>query len=95
VSSESWLGLAYLIAFGSMIGFVSYAWLLQNAPLPLVATYAYVNPLVAVFLGHGFAQEPLTLRILWASAIIIGSVGIINSAGRTRKWKTAAFGASE
>ncbi|MDD5273909.1 MAG: EamA family transporter [Methylovulum sp.] len=80
VSETSWLALAYLIVFGSMIGFASYAWLLQNAPIPLVATYAYVNPLVAVCLGHGFAQEPLTSRILSASAIIIGSIVFMNSA---------------
>ncbi len=83
VSAESWLALAYLIAFGSMIGFVSYGWLLQNAPIPLVATYAYADPLVAVFLGNWFAQEPLTPRILSASVIIIGSVLFINSVGRS------------
>jgi drug/metabolite transporter (DMT)-like permease len=70
-----------------MIGFVAYAWLLQNAPIPLVATYAYVNPLVAVFLGNWFAQEPLTPRILAASAIIVGSVVFINSAGRSNRSK--------
>ncbi|MBI5295690.1 MAG: EamA family transporter [Chloroflexi bacterium] len=82
VSGSSWLGLAYLITFGSMIGFVSYAWLLQNAPISLVATYAYVNPLVAVFLGFLFAGEDLSLRILAASVIIIGSVVFINSGNR-------------
>jgi drug/metabolite transporter (DMT)-like permease len=95
VSIDSWLALAYLITFGSMIGFVSYAWLLQNAPIPLVATYAYVNPLVAVFLGNWFAQEPLTPRILSASAIIIGSVVFINSAGRSRVRKAAVAAVSE
>jgi drug/metabolite transporter (DMT)-like permease len=95
VSIDSWLALAYLITFGSMIGFVSYAWLLQNAPIPLVATYAYVNPLVAVFLGNWFAQEPLTPRILSASAIIIGSVVFINSAGRSRVRKAAVAAVNE
>jgi drug/metabolite transporter (DMT)-like permease len=87
VSSQSWLALTYLITFGSMIGFVSYIWLLQNAPVSLVATYAYVNPLVAVFLGNWFAQESLTPRILLAAGIIIGSVLVINSA-RQAKVKT-------
>jgi drug/metabolite transporter (DMT)-like permease len=82
VSSESWYGLAYLILFGSMIGFVAYIWLLQNAPISLVATYAYVNPLVAVLLGNWLAAEALTSRILLAAAIIIGSVIFINSARR-------------
>lgn len=95
VSADSWLGLAYLIAFGSMIGFVAYAWLLQNAPIPLVATYAYVNPLVAVFLGNWFAQEPLTPRILAASAIIIGSIVFINGAGRSKARKAAAVAVNE
>ncbi|HXF84208.1 MAG TPA: EamA family transporter [Anaerolineales bacterium] len=89
VSSESWLALIYLIAFGSMIGFVSYIWLLQNAPVSLVATYAYVNPLVAVFLGSWFAQEPLTARILIAAVIIIGSVVFINSARQASAGKEA------
>jgi drug/metabolite transporter (DMT)-like permease len=95
VSTDSWLALAYLIAFGSMIGFVAYAWLLQNAPIPLVATYAYVNPLVAVFLGNWFAQEPLTPRILSASAIIVGSVVFINSAGRSKPPKKAMVAVNE
>ncbi|HKY55614.1 MAG TPA: EamA family transporter [Anaerolineales bacterium] len=87
VSTESWLALLYLITFGSMIGFVAYIWLLQNAPISLVATYAYVNPLVAVFLGNWFAQESLTPRILVGAVIIIGSVIFINSA-RQAKVKT-------
>jgi drug/metabolite transporter (DMT)-like permease len=87
VSMRSWLGLVYLITFGSLIGFVSYGWLLHNAPISLVSTYAYVNPVVAVFLGNLFADEPLTARILIASAIIIGSVIFINIA-RQAKVKT-------
>lgn len=87
VSTESWLGLIYLITFGSMIGFVAYIWLLQNAPISLVATYAYVNPLVAVLLGNWFVQEALTPRILAATGIIIGSVIFINWA-RQAKVKT-------
>ena len=87
VSSTSWIALAYLIAFGSMVGFVAYIWLLQNAPISLVATYAYVNPLVAVLLGNWFAREPLTARTLAAAGIIIGSVVFINWA-RQAKVKT-------
>ncbi|MBI1793327.1 MAG: EamA family transporter [Chloroflexi bacterium] len=84
VSMRSWLGLAYLITFGSLVGFVSYGWLLQNAPISLMSTYAYVNPVVAVFLGSWLASEPITARILIAAGIIIGSVFIINS-GRNSK----------
>jgi drug/metabolite transporter (DMT)-like permease len=84
VSMRSWLGLAYLITFGSLVGFVSYGWLLHNAPLSLMSTYAYVNPVVAVFLGNLLADEPLNARILIASAIIIGSVIFINSARQVK-----------
>jgi drug/metabolite transporter (DMT)-like permease len=78
ISLNSWLGLGYLIAIGSLVGFVSYGWLLQNAPISLVATYAYVNPLVAVFLGAWLADEILNARILIAALVIIGSVVLIN-----------------
>lgn len=90
VSTRSWLGLLYLITFGSLIGFVSYGWLLHNAPVSLTSTYAYVNPVVAVFLGNLLADEPLNPRILIASAIIIGSVIFINSA-RQAKVKTESL----
>jgi drug/metabolite transporter (DMT)-like permease len=80
VSMRSWLALLYLITFGSLIGFVSYGWLLHNAPISLVSTYAYVNPVVAVLLGSLLADEPLNGRILIAAAIIIGAVVLINSA---------------
>jgi drug/metabolite transporter (DMT)-like permease len=84
VSTRSWLGLAYLITFGSLIGFVSYGWLLHNAPISLMSTYAYVNPVVAVLLGNLLADEPLNGRILIATAIIIGSVILINSARQVK-----------
>lgn len=78
VSMLSWWGLLYLITFGSLVGFVSYGWLLHNAPVSLTSTYAYVNPVVAVFLGWLLANEELNARIGIASAIIIGSVIFIN-----------------
>jgi drug/metabolite transporter (DMT)-like permease len=79
VSSRSLVGLSYLILVGSLIGFASYGWLLQNAPISLVSTYAYVNPIVAVFLGTWIAHEPLEPRTWLAAGIIIGSVIFINS----------------
>ncbi len=79
VSLRSGLGLLYLIVVGSLGGFVAYTWLLRNAPIPLVATYAYVNPLVAILLGNWLAQEPLTAQVLIAAAVIIGSVILINT----------------
>jgi len=85
VGLSSWLGLLYLITIGSLIGFVSYIWLLKNAPVSLVATYAYVNPLVAVFLGAWLADETLNARILLAALVIIGSVVLINQTKTRRK----------
>jgi drug/metabolite transporter (DMT)-like permease len=75
--SSVW-GLLYLIIFGSLVGFAAYTWLLRVAPTPLVSTYAYVNPLVAIFIGNLLASEPLTPRILLAAGVIISSVVIIN-----------------
>jgi len=77
ISKESWLGLSYLIVFGSLIGFTAYTWLLRAAPTPLVSTYAYVNPIVAVSLGYFIAEEPLTFRILIAMVLVVGSVALI------------------
>ncbi len=79
VSMRSIYGVIYLILIGSLIGFASYGWLLQNAPISLISTYAYVNPIVAVLLGTLFANEVLEPRIWLATAIIIGSVIFINS----------------
>ena len=79
VSTRSIYGLSYLIFVGSLVGFASYGWLLQNAPISLVSTYAYVNPIVAVLLGTWFGNETLEPRIGLATAIIIGSVIFINS----------------
>ncbi len=79
VSARSLYGLTYLTLVGSLVGFASYGWLLQNAPISLVSTYAYVNPIVAVLLGTVFANEALEPRIWLATGIIIGSVIFINS----------------
>lgn len=79
VSMRSVLALLYLIVAGSLGGFVAYTWLLRNAPISLVATYAYVNPLVAILLGGLLAQESLTAQVLLAAVVIIGSVILINS----------------
>ena len=71
--------LVYLITFGAMIGFSCYFWLLKAAPAEIVATYAYVNPVVAVFLGWMVLSEPVTSQTLFASAVIIVSVFLITS----------------
>ncbi len=74
VSATSWLGLAYIIVFGSLVAYTAYVWLLNNVAVTTVATYAYVNPIVAVALGMLFRGEQLTPRTLLAAALIIGAV---------------------
>ena len=88
VSVESLAGLGYLIVFGSLIGFTAYTWLLRNAPTPLVSTYAYVNPLVAVLLGAVLADEVLNWRVMLATLIIIGSVVLITRAPKKETLST-------
>jgi len=88
VSTRSMVGLSYLIFVGSLVGFASYGWLLQNAPISLVSTYAYVNPIVAVLLGVLFANEILEPRIWLATAIIIGAVIFINSTRPKVRYET-------
>ena len=77
VSAGSLAGLAYLIVFGSLVAFSSYAWLLSHARLSLVSTYPYVNPVVAVFLGWAILSEPITGRTVVASAVIVIGVALI------------------
>jgi drug/metabolite transporter (DMT)-like permease len=84
VSTRSWLGLIFLTVFGSMVGFTAYAWLLRNAPVSLAATYAYVNPLIAILLGSLLAQETLNMHVLLAALVIIGSVVLINVSRRIK-----------
>lgn len=71
--------LAYLIVFGSVVAFTAYSWLLRVVSPARAATYAYVNPVVAVLLGWALAGEPLTARILFAAVVIVGSVVLINA----------------
>jgi drug/metabolite transporter (DMT)-like permease len=76
-SSRSIFGLAYLITFGSLLAFTSYAWLLQNAPISKVSTYAYVNPVVAIALGWLFLDEGITPLTLVGAGIIVASVALV------------------
>ena len=70
-------GLVYLVGFGSLAGFTAYIWLLGVVSTARLATYAYVNPVVAVFLGWAFAREPLSARELLATATIVSAVALI------------------
>jgi drug/metabolite transporter (DMT)-like permease len=77
VTQRSLLGLVYLVLFGSLIGFTAYFYLLSHTTAAKAATYAYVNPVVAVLLGWAFAHEPLTMRTIIAAAVILAGVAII------------------
>jgi drug/metabolite transporter (DMT)-like permease len=84
-STASLLALGYLIVFGSLIAFTSYLWLLRTARTSLVATYAYVTPVVAVFLGWLILDEPVGLRTIVAAVVIVVAVALIVSAGGARR----------
>jgi drug/metabolite transporter (DMT)-like permease len=73
-SLESVVAFAYLVVFGSIVAFTAYTWLLAHVPVSTTATYAYVNPIVAVALGAIILSEPITPRTLIAAALIIGAV---------------------
>ena len=77
VSTESLLALAYLIVFGSWLAFSAYAWLLRVTRTSLVSTYAYVNPLVAVFLGWAVENETVNARTVVAGLVILVAVALI------------------
>jgi drug/metabolite transporter (DMT)-like permease len=85
ISARSLVSLIYLIFFGSLIGFTAYIWLLGATTPARVSTYAYVNPVVAVLLGWGFANEPMTLRTMLAAAVIVGAVVVIIRYGALAK----------
>ena len=76
-SGRSIFGLIYLITFGSLLAFTAYAWLLQNAPISKVSTYAYVNPVVAIALGWLILSEPITATTLIGAGIIVASVALV------------------
>lgn len=77
VTTLSWIGYAYLLIFGSLIGFTAYVWLMKVSTPAHVGTISYVNPVVAVFLGWSLGHEPLTLRIAISAACIVASVMIV------------------
>lgn len=94
VSAASLGAFLYLVIFGALIAFTAYSWLLKVTTAAKVATYAYVNPVIAVLLGASLGHEPLTPRILFGAAIILAGVGIISQQQRlpkARAWLSAAI----
>jgi drug/metabolite transporter (DMT)-like permease len=76
-SARSIFGWCYLVVFGSLVGYTAYVWLLQHAPLGKVATYAYVNPVVAIALGAIVLHEAVTWRIVLGAAIVLAAVAAV------------------
>jgi len=83
--ARTWLAWGYLVVFGSMLAFTAYVWLLAHAPISLVATYAYVNPVVAVVLGAMVLDEPVTSAVLAGGGVIVAAVAIVISVERPRR----------
>ena len=84
VSANAGLAWLFLVVFGSLVGFTAYIWLLGVTTIAKVGTYAYVNPIVAVFLGWAILDEPVTGRTLIAALVILLGVALVNI-----EWKTS------
>ncbi len=86
VSAGSWWALLYLILIGSIVAYSAYLWLVGNAPVSLTATYAYVNPVIAVFLGATFLHEKVSLtEAIGGAIVILGVVLVVSAESRNRK----------
>jgi drug/metabolite transporter (DMT)-like permease len=84
VSTDAVLAWLFLVVFGSLVGFTAYIWLLGVTSIAKAGTYAYVNPIVAVFLGWAVLDEPVTSRTLIAALVILVGVALVNI-----EWKTS------
>ena len=84
IDGSGWFALAYLVVFGSLLAYSAYSYLLANAPISLIGTYAYVNPAVAVLLGWLILDEHITWQILLGGAVIIIGVALVVTAERRR-----------
>jgi drug/metabolite transporter (DMT)-like permease len=95
VPGKSWVALAYLVVFGSLVAFTAYVWLLGNAPVSIVATYAYVNPAVAVLLGALVAGERLTGSALAGGLVVLAAVVLVVTAESRDRRRAAERKVSE
>jgi drug/metabolite transporter (DMT)-like permease len=90
-SPQAWAALGYLIVFGSLLAFTSFVTALQLLPTPIVITYSYVNPVIAVFLGWMLLDEPISLSTLGGAALVlIGVAGVFRERRNTKKMPTSA-----
>jgi len=78
-STKSVAGFVWLVTAGSLVGYTAYVWLLKNAPISKVSTYAYVNPVVAIFLGWLLLDETITGTIVVGATLIVASVALVVS----------------
>jgi len=85
VSLKAWLALAYLVVAGSIIGFTAYVWLIHHESPTKVGTYAYVNPVVAVLVGYFFGGEPITVRTIVGTLLVLVSVVVITTASKGKE----------
>ncbi|NDL60117.1 EamA family transporter [Phytoactinopolyspora mesophila] len=85
VPARGWIALAYLVVLGSLLGFTAYVYALAHAPLSLVGTYAYVNPVVAVLLGWAILAEPVTSIVVVGGAFLVGGVALVMTSERTAR----------
>ena len=90
VAATSWIAWVYLVLFGSILAFTAYQYALTHLPIATVSTYAFVNPVVALFAGTIFLNEHITLRELAGAALVVGSIVIIQThSGRARVTATS------
>src|SRR3954454_6416440 len=89
-STDSLLALAYLVTIGSVLAYTAYTWLLKNAPISTVATYAYVNPVIAIVLGWAILSEEVTVTVVaGAAAIVLSVAAVVRREGETREAELA------
>ncbi|SEW50598.1 EamA family transporter [Chitinophaga arvensicola] len=81
MTTEAWQAFIYLVLIGSLVGYTSYSWLSKNAPPRLTATYAYINPIVALFLGWAIGHEAITSMVGFSAAVVICGV-VLMTLGR-------------
>ena len=94
MSGAAWAWLVYLVLVGSLVAFSAYVWLLAHAPISLTATYAYVNPVVAVLLGALVLGEPVTAAVVAGGAVVVLGVGLVVTVGAPApSWRTAGAAA--
>ncbi len=87
-TASSWFALVYLTIFGSIIGYSAYVWLVANAPVGLTSTYAYVNPVIAVFLGALFLHERFRVsELIGAVVVVLGVILVVTAEGRSNRAK--------